>query len=128
METEIKRILGILLIVVGLGMFFWDLSESYYYFTAKKEFPQVFIQPVAQKTTGNQSAGSAVQDQINALVAGQLDQQIKQLMPQNAITEFLNLTAWSVFATLFIYASIKLMGVGREFWKDAREPKTEPIK
>lgn len=127
MELEIKRILGIMLMAVGLGIFSWDLNESYYYFTARKEFPQVFIQPVAQKTA-SQSAGSLMQDQINALVAGQLDQQIKQLIPQNAITEFLNLTAWSVFATLLVYASIKLMGFGRELWKDARESKIESIK
>jgi hypothetical protein len=48
MEIEIvlKRILGIFLILTGLLVFYWDLSESYYYYTAQKEFPQVFVQPI----------------------------------------------------------------------------------
>lgn len=48
MEIAIKRILGIALIVFGLAIFFWSISESYYYFSAQKEFPPVFVQPRPQ--------------------------------------------------------------------------------
>ncbi|HOS88284.1 MAG TPA: hypothetical protein PL093_02000 [Candidatus Pacearchaeota archaeon] len=120
MELEIKKFLGIGLIIIGLGIFFWDIKESYYYFTAKKEFPQVFIQSVVNNSA-NQETSLSTQDQLNALITNQLNQQIQQLLPKNSITELFNLISWSVFAAFLIYAATKLINIGREFWKDSRE-------
>lgn len=121
MEAEIKRILGIILIIIGLAIFYWDISSSYYYFTAQKEFPQVFIQPAADTSNNQPTGGSTIQDQMNALVGQQINEQIKKLIPSNTVTELLNVSVWSIFAFILIYAAGKAVGMGRDFLKDARE-------
>jgi hypothetical protein len=120
MEAEIKRILGIILIITGLGIFYWDISTSYSYYTAKEKFPQIFVQPVPS-VTKQSATGSTVQDQMNALVSQQLNDQLKNLLPANAITDTLNASIWSLFAMLLLYATGKAVGMGRDFLKDARE-------
>ncbi|MFA5368726.1 MAG: hypothetical protein WC303_01810 [Candidatus Paceibacterota bacterium] len=119
MEKEIKRILGIMLIITGLVIFYWDVSTSYQYYTAKEKFPQIFVQP--EPASNKSSTGSTLQDQMNALITQQLGDQVKNLIPTNAITETLNASLWSLFAMLLLYASGKAVGMGRDFLKDARE-------
>ena len=121
MEAEIKRILGTILIFIGLAMFYWDITTSYYYFTAQQEFPQVFIQATSDVQENKALSGSAIQNQMNAIVGDQINQQISKLVPGNTITEMLNASVWSIFATLLIYAGAKIIGIGRDFLKDARE-------
>jgi hypothetical protein len=58
---------------------------------------------------------------MNALITQQLGDQVKNLIPTNAITETLNASLWSLFAMLLLYASGKAVGMGRDFLKDARE-------
>ncbi|MFA5086785.1 MAG: hypothetical protein WC470_00590 [Candidatus Paceibacterota bacterium] len=123
MEAEIKKVLGIILIITGLLMFYWDISESYYYFAAKKEFPQVFLQPASNASTSQLSNGANLQDQMNAIIGQQINEQIKKLIPANTITQLLNVSVWSIFAFFLIYAGAKIIGIGRDFLKDSREDK-----
>jgi len=44
MNINFKQVLGWILILIGLAIIFWAISSSYYYFTAEKEFPQLFVQ------------------------------------------------------------------------------------
>lgn len=127
MEAEIKRILGIVLIATGLFMFYWDISESYYYFTAKKEFSQVFIQPAVNSPASQLSNGATLQDQMNAIVGQQINEQIKNLIPVNTVTQLLNVSVWSIFAMFLIYAGAKIVGIGRDFLKDSREDKKSQV-
>lgn len=121
MEIEIvlKRILGIFLILTGLLVFYWDLSESYYYYTAQKEFPQVFVQPINISTETKSNTGGTIQDQMNALVGQQINEQVQKLVPGNAVTEVLNASVWSIFATILIYGAGKAVQMGRDFLNDA---------
>ena len=45
MTITFKSALAWVLIFFGLGLIVWDISTSYYYFTAQKEFPQIFAEP-----------------------------------------------------------------------------------
>jgi hypothetical protein len=113
MIITLKKVLGWILIIFGLGVIFWDISISYYYFTAKKEFPQIFIQPKIEKTVTT-SSGFDPQE----LAGNIIKEQMGQLMPENSISLLLNLSAWIMFATFLIYAGGKIVGMGNEFLKE----------
>jgi hypothetical protein len=120
METQIKRVLGVIIIFSGLVMFYWSISESYYYFTAQKEFPQVFADPVINNSTNQTIGGLNLQDQINTLIEQQIGEQMDRLIPENTITKFLNISVWSIFAFFLISAGARAVTMGREFLKDAK--------
>lgn len=114
MTINSKRVLGWLLVLVGLVVIFWDISASYYYFTAKQEFPRVFIQPVAEQKAASSSGTLDPQ-----AMAGQIIQeQIGQLIPANTVSLLLNMSAWILFATFLVYAGGKVVGLGMGFLKD----------
>lgn len=125
MEAQIKKVLGVVIIFSGLVMFYWSISESYYYFTAQKEFPQVFTNPVINNSTNQTIGGLNIQDQINTLIEQQIGEQMDRLIPENTITKFLNISVWSIFAFFLISAGARAVTMGREFLKDAREDKKE---
>jgi len=114
MTLNFKHVLGWVLVFVGLAVVFWDISTSYYCFTAKREFPQVFVQPAAgQKDTSS----SGVFDP-QAMAGEIIQEQIGQLIPANTVSLLLNMSAWILFATFLIYAGAKVVGLGAGFLKD----------
>lgn len=112
MEFTVRQLLAWILIVIGLFIFFWDIATSYYYFSAQKEFPKVFLN--AQTTEiNNVSSGNAIQDQIGNIVKDQ----IKQMIPENTVTQLLNISSWIMFASFMLWAGGKLVGMGSDFLK-----------
>ncbi|MFA5178205.1 MAG: hypothetical protein WC427_01435 [Candidatus Paceibacterota bacterium] len=125
MEIAIKRILGIALIVFGLAIFFWSISESYYYFSAQKEFPPVFVQPQTSASATPSASSGTLQDQMNALIGNQINEKIKEMLPANTITDLLNASIWIAFATFLVYAGARAVGMGRDFLNDASKQARE---
>ena len=113
MEFTVRQFLAWILIVIGLFIVFWDISTSYYYFSAQKEFPQVFINNSAKTTTSSVSTGNAIQDQIGSM----LKDQIGNMIPENTVTQLLNMTSWIMFASFLLWAGGKLVGMGSDFLK-----------
>jgi hypothetical protein len=112
MEFTVRQFLAWTLVIMGLFIVFWDIASSYYFFSAQQEFPKVFIDnPIS--TTNNVSAGTAVQDQIGNIVKDQ----IKQMIPENTVTQLLNMASWIVFASFLLWAGGKLVGMGSDFLK-----------
>lgn len=125
MEIAIKRILGIALIIFGLAIFFWSISESYYYFSAQKEFPPIFVQPQASGSVTPSASSGTLQDQMNALIGNQINEKIKEMLPANTITDLLNASIWIAFATFLVYAGARAVGMGRDFLNDASKQARE---
>ena len=112
MEFTVRQFLAWILIAMGLSIVFWDVSTSYYYFSAQKEFPKVFLD--SQKSvTDSSSTGNAIQDQIGNIVKSQ----ISQMIPENTVTQLLNMTSWIIFASFMLWAGGKLVGMGSDFLK-----------
>jgi hypothetical protein len=112
MEFTVRQFLAWVLIIMGLLIVFWDISSSYYYFSAQQEFPKVFLNSQVS-TTMNTSTGNAIQDQIGSIVKDQ----IKQMIPENTVTQLLNMTSWIIFASFLLWAGGKLVGMGSDFLK-----------
>lgn len=113
MTITFKVIMGWILIFLGLGVIFWDISTSYYYFTGQKQFPQIFAEP---KIEGSSSAGSQ-EFNPQELASNIIKEQLSGIMPANSVSELLNLTSWIVFASFLIYAGGKVTGVGIDLIK-----------
>jgi hypothetical protein len=112
MEFTVRQFLAWILIAIGLLIVFWDISTSYYYFSAQKEFPKVFLE--TQVSSENLTpTGNAVQDQILTMVRDQ----IKQALPTNTATQALNMASWITFASFLLWAGGKLVGMGSDFLK-----------
>jgi|WetSurMetagenome_2_1015567.scaffolds.fasta_scaffold209303_1 hypothetical protein len=114
MEFTVRQFLAWVLIIIGLGIVFWDISSSYYYFTAQEKFPPVFAE-TKSANSDTSSAGGTIQEQIGSVVK----EQIKQLIPENSITQLLNITSWIIFASFLLWAGGKLIGIGNEFLKNS---------
>ena len=113
MELTVRQFLAWVLIIIGLGIVFWDISSSYLYFTAQEKFPAVFAENTAVKTEVV-NTGTTIQDQIGNVVKDQ----IKQLVPENTVTQLLNMSSWIMFASFLLWAGGKLIGIGNNFLKD----------
>jgi hypothetical protein len=112
MEFTVRQLLAWILIIIGLFIVFWDITSSYFYFSAQKEFPKVFIEN--QTSTANSvSVGGTIQDQVGNIIKDQ----IKQMIPENTVTQLLNITSWIIFASFILWAGGKLVGMGSDFLK-----------
>ena len=106
MEFTVKQFFAWVLIIIGLGIVFWDISSSYYFFTAQKEFPKVFANNSSTQAD-NSSTGGSIQEQVGNMVK----EQIKQLVPENTVTQLLNISSWIIFASFLLWAGGKIVGM-----------------
>jgi hypothetical protein len=116
MEFTVRQFLAWILIVIGLFIVFWDISTSYYYFSAQKEFPKVFLD-TQSSATSDAVTGNAIQDQIGSIVKDQ----ISQMIPENTVTQLLNMTSWIMFASFLLWAGGKIVGMGSDFLKKGQQ-------
>lgn len=117
MQFTVRQFLAWALIIIGLFIVFWDISTSYYYFSAEQEFPKVFPDVQTEMISGSASTGNAIQDQIGNIVKDQMS----QMIPENTVTQLLNMTAWITFASFLLWAGGKIVGMGSDFLKKGPE-------
>ena len=102
MKPKIRKIIGWLLIIVGLAIIFWSLYASYNIFTAKEKAPEVF------KTEERVNNEYGLDDEVKMLV----DEKIKEILPTNFGPQLFNLIAWSIFMAILILAGGKITSIG----------------
>jgi len=104
-ETS-SHIIGWLVFFVGLFLIIWTLFYSYQIYTAKIAVPQIFQTPktAISQTGGNQDTQAQLQNMIN--------EQLKGLLPQDSVTQILNLAVFSILAFLLIYGGMQIASLG----------------
>jgi hypothetical protein len=103
----LNKIIGYILLVVGLTIIAGTLYQSYNIFTAKASAPLIFKTPLsAQQDIG--FANQDAQSQINSAVK----KQINQILPADSITKTLNLLSWSIFAGILVLGGGAISGIG----------------
>lgn len=116
-----NKIIGWVLVGLGIILIFWTIIVSYNIFTGAREVPQVFklpAQSVQEKTSdadlqlAQGKSEQEIQSQVQKIVQGQLKEQIKDFFPPEFIAKILNLGSWSIFAAIMIFASGKISGIG----------------
>ena len=101
----IKKILGLILLFVGLIIILYSLYSSFNIFTAKTSAPEIF--KVQELTTGQKGA-SGVEAQIQQMIS----EQLKGMLPVGSFSQLLNLIAWSILAGILIFGGSQIASLG----------------
>lgn len=111
-----QKIIGLILIIIGISIIAWTVYESFNIFTAKKEAPQIFL-------SSQQDQTSLVGNSIDAQIQKMIGSQISNLLPANSISKLLNLLVWGVFAWILFSAGGHISGIGIKLLKNESKPK-----
>jgi hypothetical protein len=93
---EINKVIGYVLLALGLIMIGWTLWQSYNIFTDKASAPLIF------KTQADQQAAAGSNTDLQTQINQAIQKQLNQILPQATITKILNLIAWSLLAWILI--------------------------
>ena len=115
MKLAIK-IIGLLLLLLGVAIILYTIYNSYQIFTAKTAAPEIFKQ-FAVKLNGNQNdtgldLGGNLD--INKIIGSQ----VEQLLPTGSVTDILNLVSWSILAGIMIFGGGQVGILGIKLLKD----------
>ncbi|MBU4274853.1 hypothetical protein KKE19_03500 [Patescibacteria group bacterium] len=102
----VNKLLGYILLLVGLVIIFSTLFGSYKVFTGGISVPELFTVP----KEGIPSGGKA-QD-IQAQLEETIRKQIGDMLPADSVPKLLNLIAWSILAGILILGGGKIAGIG----------------
>lgn len=101
------KIIGWILLMVGIGVMGWTLFNSYNIFTGKAQPPEFFKTPKEEMVT--QKVG--IQD-IQAQLEKMIAEQLKGILPVDTLPKLLNLTVWSMLAFILIFGGSQISGLG----------------
>lgn len=107
---EINKIIGYVLLLIGLIIIFGTIFQSYSIFTGKTAVPLVFqtLLPKESEKNENQDSQQPTQAQIDQVVKNQ----INQILSPATITKVLNLSAWAMLSLILISAGGVVSGIG----------------
>ena len=103
----IKKILGLILLFVGLAIIFYALYSSYDIFSAKAVAPELF--KIEQQSESISPGGT--QD-LQAQIQKMLQDQLKGMLPADSIPQLFNLISWSILAGILILGGSQIASIG----------------
>lgn len=100
---ETNKIIGYVLLLVGLLMIIVPLWHTYNIFTGKVSPAQVFIRPISL----------TVNNQVGAYdIPGQIQNALIKIIPVDFINNTLNLGTWLILMWVLIYGGGKIADIG----------------
>ncbi len=112
---KLTKLLGLLLLILGLAIILYTIFYSYQIFMAKVQPPAVFAVQAAQA----QKAGSS--DLLSGLMGVDVEKilggEIQKILPADYLPKLLNLISWSVFAGILIFAGTQISNLGIKLLK-----------
>ena len=102
-----NKIIGYVLLVVGLLVIFWTLYQSYNIFTNRASAPVIFKTPISAPISGGNNPLD-IQQQLDKTIK----KQIGELLPIDTIPKILNLISWSILAGILILGGGQIAGLG----------------
>lgn len=100
---ETTKILGIILLIVGLLLIILPLWQTYSIFTGKAMPAQVFKKPVVLQMNQNVSALD---------IQGQIQNALIKVIPIDFIDNTLNLITWLILVWILMYGGGQIAGIG----------------
>lgn len=98
--------IGWITFLLGVSIMIFTIYQSYNIFTGKIEAPEIFEQEVrkTQAPTEITTTQSGIQEMIS--------EQLKGILPVGSIYKLLNLSVWTIFAGIFLFAGTQIAGLG----------------
>jgi len=104
---NLNKIIGFVLLILGLLIIGWTLFESYNIFNGKTSAPFVFkTQTFEQKTSSNNPTD--LKKQLNEA----LKKQLNEMLSPETFSKILNMISWSIFAGILILGGGQIAGLG----------------
>ena len=103
-----RKIIGWLLLLVGLIIIFYSLFTSYNIFTGKSLGPTVFKMPEKETVLPQKGKDQALEGQMQEMMG----EQLKEMLPVDFIPKLLNLLSWSIMAGIMIFAGAQISSLG----------------
>ncbi len=107
-----KKIVGWVLVAVGVLAIVAGTWQSYRIFSNKAAVPDVFKIEKSQETFLPKTAAKNQQELATQQLGQALQEQLGKMIPTDVITKTLNLTVWSIFMGILILAAGKIAGLG----------------
>jgi len=100
---DTNKIIGYVLLTIGLLLIVIPLWQTYSIFTGKSLPPRVFTKPVSTKVNENVSVTD---------VQGQIQNALIKILPLDVINNTLSLISWLILMWILIYGGGKIAGIG----------------
>jgi len=107
---KLKKIFGWVLLIIGIAIIFVSLYFSFTIFTNRSEAPNLFKieEPEVEVSA---STGNSLED-IQKNLEKAMQEQIKNIIPKEFLSQLLDLIAWSIFAGLSVFGGSKISSIG----------------
>ena len=102
-----NKVIGYILLALGLVIISFTLYESYGIFTDKVSVPLVFK---TQTTTGK--SGSVSSSDLQKQLDEALKNQINSILPPETFSKILNLISWSILSGILIFGGSQIASLG----------------
>jgi L-cystine uptake protein TcyP (sodium:dicarboxylate symporter family) len=106
-----NKIIGYILLVIGLLIIVWTLYQSYNIFTAKASAPLIFKTQILQQTSERQKTQD-LQQQLQQQMEETIKKQISGLIPPDILPKILNLISWSILVGILIFGGGQISNIG----------------
>ncbi len=104
------KIIGIILLILGIIIIIWTLISSYNIFTGKTEAPILI-------DIEHDESLSLTEEEVQEDMERIIEDQISGMIPFDAFPLLLNLVAWSILAFILIFGGTQLSGLGIKLLK-----------
>ena len=110
--NSINKILGYVLLIIGLLLIVMPIYQTYNIFLGKSLPPDIFK---SQELAINQNAGPTD-------LQKQIENTFIKILPVESINKTLDLTAWSLLVVIFIFGGKQISEIGIKLIKINQQP------
>ena len=108
------KFIGWLLFVLGIIIVISTLFTSYNIISGKTEAPKIFKEQEEKKIALEKEEIKNFEEQMQKM----LMEEMKNIIPSEAINKLMNLFSWSIFAFIFIFGGGKISTIGIKLLKN----------
>jgi len=101
-----NKIIGYLLLFMGIAIIFYSLYSSLNVFTNKAPVPEIF--PLSLETETGIGTKNDLQAQAEEVIRGQL----KEMIPVDFLPRLFNLISWSILVGILIFGGAQISNLG----------------
>ncbi len=109
---KLTKILGLVLLILGLAMILYTTFYSYQIFTGAILAPELF-----EFATPEIDTNPNIFD-LDAQFEKIIGSRLQQMIPSGSIAKIFNLASWSILAGILIFAGSQIANLGVKFLKD----------
>ncbi len=110
MNGDNGKIFGWILLIIGILIIFWTLFASHGIFTGRLVPPQLF--ETEERISIERNESPTTQEELEQEMERLIGEQLAAMVPEGAISDILNLMAWSIMAGIMIFGGSRLSELG----------------